>query len=84
MPKFTTYCQFVASIENDNVHHIYHDTQYGFPIHDDNELFGRLILEINQAGLNWTIILRYKTNRFSNTNEFFHKRGYDSSKFDSF
>lgn len=26
---------------------------YGFSIHDDNELFGRLILEINQAGLSW-------------------------------
>src|SRR5574341_4591 len=29
----------------------YHDTQYGFPIDDDNLLFERLILEINQAGL---------------------------------
>lgn len=28
-----------------------HDNHYGFPIHDDDELFGRLILEINQAGL---------------------------------
>jgi DNA-3-methyladenine glycosylase I len=28
-----------------------------FPIHDDNELFCRLILEINQAGLSWTTIL---------------------------
>ena len=62
MTKFTTYCQFVASIEKDNVHRIYHDTQYGFPIHDDNELFGRLILEINQAGLNWTIILNKQGN----------------------
>jgi DNA-3-methyladenine glycosylase I len=27
-------------------------------IHDDNELFGRLILEINQAGLSWETILK--------------------------
>ena len=41
-----------------SVHKTYHDTQYGFPIHDDNELFCRLILEINQAGLSWTTILK--------------------------
>ena len=29
----------------------YHDRHYGFPLHDDNELFCRLVLEINQAGL---------------------------------
>ncbi len=34
----------------------------GFPIHDDNELFGRLILEINQAGLSWTTILQKEAN----------------------
>jgi len=40
------------------LHKNYHDKQYGFPIHDDNELFGRLILEINQAGLSWETILK--------------------------
>jgi len=43
--------------DEQSVHKIYHDTQYGFPIDDDNELFCRLILEINQAGLSWTTIL---------------------------
>ena len=62
MTEFETYCQFVATVENDNVHKIYHDTQYGFPIDSDNELFGRLILEINQAGLNWTTILNKQEN----------------------
>ena len=57
MPKPITYCEFVATVEDDNVHRVYHDTQYGFPIESDNELFGRLVLEINQAGLNWTTIL---------------------------
>ena len=32
------------------VHKIYHDTQYGFPIEEDNELFCWLIPEINRAG----------------------------------
>ncbi len=52
-----SYCSAVLQMDATNVHRIYHDTQYGFPIHSDNELFGRLLLEINQAGLSWTTIL---------------------------
>ena len=54
------YCEFVAAIPNDtdNPNKHYHDKQYGFPISDDNELFGRLVLEINQAGLSWTLMLK--------------------------
>ena len=44
--------------ERKALHTNYHDYHYGFPIHDDNELFGRLILEINQAGLSWETILK--------------------------
>ena len=43
------------------LHKQYHDKYYGFPIHDDNELFGRLIMEINQAGLSWETILKKET-----------------------
>lgn len=49
-------------MESGNVHRIYHDTAYGFPIEDDNELFERLVLEINQAGLSWTTILNKQKN----------------------
>ncbi|MCC9168883.1 DNA-3-methyladenine glycosylase I [Pontibacter harenae] len=41
-----------------SLHQHYHDNHYGFPIHDDNELFGRLLMEINQAGLSWETILK--------------------------
>ena len=44
--------------ERKALHKDYHDNHYGFPIHDDDELFGRLILEINQAGLSWETILK--------------------------
>ncbi len=44
--------------EKKAIHKPYHDHQYGFPIHDDNELFCRLVLEINQAGLSWETILK--------------------------
>jgi DNA-3-methyladenine glycosylase I len=57
-----SYCEFVSDKEKDNVHRRYHDKAYGFPIHDDNELFCRLILEINQAGLSWDTILKKEEN----------------------
>jgi DNA-3-methyladenine glycosylase I len=62
MPEFTSYCKYIETLASDNLHKIYHDTQYGFEIFDDNELFGRLILEINQAGLSWTTILNKQEN----------------------
>ena len=40
------------------LHGPYHDQEYGFPIRDDNRLFERLVLEINQAGLSWLTILK--------------------------
>ena len=54
------YCEFANSLpeDTDNPNKHYHDYAYGFPIEDDNELFGRLLLEINQAGLSWTTILK--------------------------
>lgn len=39
-------------------HGPYHDTEYGFPLEDDNALFERLVLEINQAGLSWLLMLQ--------------------------
>ena len=57
-----SYCAYVATLSANNVHRNYHDTQYGFPVHCDDELFGRLILEINQAGLSWTTILNKQAN----------------------
>jgi len=43
-------------------HGPYHDDEYGFPIADDNALFERLVLEINQAGLSWLTILKKREN----------------------
>ena len=55
-----SYCAFVnalpANTPDPNKH--YHDQQYGFPLADDSALFGRLLLEINQAGLSWTLMLK--------------------------
>jgi DNA-3-methyladenine glycosylase I len=52
-----SYCEFVANLPSTNPHRWYHDNVYGFRVEDDNELFARLVLEINQAGLSWGTIL---------------------------
>jgi DNA-3-methyladenine glycosylase I len=55
-----SYCQAIDTMPTARqaLHRDYHDHHYGFPIEDDNELFGRLLLEINQAGLSWETILK--------------------------
>jgi DNA-3-methyladenine glycosylase I len=53
-----TYCSMIRAGTLHPVHTIYHDTEYGFPLEDDDALFERLILEINQAGLSWETILK--------------------------
>jgi DNA-3-methyladenine glycosylase I len=58
----TTYCDYCNSHPEDTFNRVYHDRQYGFPLKDDNLLFERLILEINQAGLSWITILRKAEN----------------------
>lgn len=55
-----SYCSALETMSSEKqmLHRVYHGQHYGFPIHDDNELFCRLILEINQAGLSWDTILK--------------------------
>lgn len=59
----TTYCEYCNTHPEDTYNVAYHNNQYGFPLKDDNELFERLMLEINQAGLSWITILK-KANNF--------------------
>ena len=55
-----SYCTAIPNMKDADrdLHKKYHDHLYGFPIESDDELFCRLILEINQAGLSWTTILK--------------------------
>lgn len=43
----------------------YHDTEWGVPVYDDQQLFERLMLEGFQAGLAWITILRKRENFFA-------------------
>lgn len=56
-----SYCTAIETMQSEEkkaLHKNYHDNYYGFPLHDDNELFCRLVMEINQAGLSWETILK--------------------------
>lgn len=41
---------------------LYHDREWGVPVHDDNKLFEFLILDCFQAGLSWSTILKKRFN----------------------
>jgi DNA-3-methyladenine glycosylase I len=62
--KKVTYCDYIKTLKGDqlSLHKEYHDNHYGFPIDNDDELFERLMFEINQAGLNWILILKKQHN----------------------
>lgn len=49
------YCDFARGHP---LHGPYHDHEYGVPQRAEAVLFGRLLLEINQAGLSWETMLR--------------------------
>jgi DNA-3-methyladenine glycosylase I len=59
-----TYCEYIKTLTGEQLllHSEYHDNHYGFLIDNDNELFERLMFEINQAGLNWILILKKQHN----------------------
>ncbi len=62
MPAPASYCEKVRHLPEYHVDRIHHDKVHGFAVRDDNTLFGRLILEINQAGLSWTLMLKKQEN----------------------
>jgi DNA-3-methyladenine glycosylase I len=80
-----TYCEYITTISGDqlSLHKEYHDNHYGFPIKNDDELFERLMFEINQAGLNWILILKKQHNfRIAFDNFNIEKvAGYDEKEF---
>lgn len=51
-----TRCAWLPEGKADYTH--YHDTEWGVPVHDDQQLFEMLILEGAQAGLSWYTILK--------------------------
>ncbi|NIP83190.1 MAG: DNA-3-methyladenine glycosylase I, partial [Gemmatimonadetes bacterium] len=58
MPEPDTTETYCDAASGHPIHGPYHDREYGFPLRDDDGLFERLVLEINQAGLSWLTILK--------------------------
>ncbi|MDI6808056.1 MAG: DNA-3-methyladenine glycosylase I [Candidatus Eisenbacteria bacterium] len=54
-----TRCGWAGS---DPLYVLYHDVEWGTPVHDDRRLFEMLILEGAQAGLSWSTILKKRQN----------------------
>ena len=54
-----TICAWARSHE---LNRVYHDTEWGTPVHDDRLLFEFLLLEGAQAGLSWLTILKKRDN----------------------
>jgi DNA-3-methyladenine glycosylase I len=52
-------CKWVSSNE---LYEQYHDQQWGRPVLDDQELFAKLCLDGQQAGLSWLTILKKQKN----------------------
>lgn len=53
-------CPWPGIQDKDYTH--YHDNEWGVPLHDDQRLFEKLVLEGFQAGLSWLTILKKREN----------------------
>jgi DNA-3-methyladenine glycosylase I len=53
-------CNWVT--KGDTLYEHYHDKEWGTPTHNDNALFEHLMLEVAQAGLSWSTILKKREN----------------------
>jgi DNA-3-methyladenine glycosylase I len=62
MMNFMSYCHYLREHPEDILNKAYHDKEYGFPLKDETAMLERLALEINQAGLSWSLILKRKDN----------------------
>jgi DNA-3-methyladenine glycosylase I len=51
-----------AWCESSDLYRHYHDTEWGFPVHDDTHLFEKICLEGFQSGLSWITILKKRDN----------------------
>ena len=49
------YCTWADMNERNKV---YHDTEWGIPVHEDRKMFEHLMLECMQCGLSWDLMLK--------------------------
>lgn len=63
---------------------LYHDNEWGVPVHDDRKHFEFLVLDAFQAGLSWNTILNKRENFRAAFDDFNYEKivGYDQTKVD--
>ena len=49
---------FCSWADINEANRIYHDTEWGIPVHDDRHMFEHLMLECMQCGLSWDLMLK--------------------------
>ena len=54
----TGYCGFCENLSDTDLDKIYHDNEWGIPVHDDRKMFEYITLEVMQCGLNWSLMLK--------------------------
>lgn len=75
-------CEWVDG--GNELYYEYHDTEWGVPVHDDQQLFEFLILEAAQAGLSWATVLNKREGYRKAFDNFDFKKvaQYDQAKID--
>ena len=53
-----SYCKFCNSSNAPKIHNQYHKNEYGVNPIKDKLFFEALVLEINQTGLSWDLVLK--------------------------
>ena len=86
-----TRCAWVGTVNtlaptgaSSELYRVYHDQEWGVPLHDDRSLFEFLILEGAQAGLSWITILK-KREAYRKAFDYFNAEivaRYDAQKID--
>ena len=49
---------YCAWADTNELNRVYHDTEWGVPVHDDRHMFEHLTLECLQCGLSWDLMLK--------------------------
>ena len=75
------YCAWAGMNE---LNKVYHDTEWGIPVHDDRKMFEHLILECMQCGLSWDLMLKKRDifRKCFDDFDFDQIAGYDDSDID--
>lgn len=62
MPRTNAVGRCEWGAKGGELYQVYHDTEWGVPVYDDQKIFEFLVLESAQAGLSWLTVLKKREN----------------------